>query len=102
MIRRPPRSPLFPYPTLFRSDTYNANPASLAEAVRFAHWLAQRRGRRLAGVVGSMLELGADRSEKHTSELHSQSKFVSRLLPEKKKSHVNQPRSLRIVFTIAM
>jgi len=39
-------------------DTYNANPASLAWAVKFAHWLAGRRRRPLAVVVGSMLELG--------------------------------------------
>src|SRR5207244_3920395 len=39
-------------------DTYNANPASLAWALKFAHWLAGRRRRPLAVVVGSMLELG--------------------------------------------
>jgi len=46
-------------------DTYNANPSSLRWAVRFAHWLAARRGRPLAVVVGSMLELGAESERLH-------------------------------------
>jgi len=48
-------------------DTYNANPASLAWAVRFAHWLAGRRGRPLAVVVGSMLELGDESGRLHAA-----------------------------------
>src|SRR5437762_2150694 len=48
-------------------DTYNANPASLAWAVRFAHWLAGRRGRPLAVVVGSMLELGQESGRLHAA-----------------------------------
>ncbi len=48
-------------------DTYNANPASLAWAVRFAHWLAGRRGRPLAVVVGSMLELGEESGRLHAA-----------------------------------
>jgi UDP-N-acetylmuramoyl-tripeptide--D-alanyl-D-alanine ligase len=48
-------------------DTYNANPASLHWAVRFAHWLAGRRGRPLAVVVGSMLELGAESGRLHAA-----------------------------------
>ena len=48
-------------------DTYNANPASLAWAVRFAHWLAGRRGRPLAVVVGSMLELGDESDRLHAA-----------------------------------
>jgi UDP-N-acetylmuramoyl-tripeptide--D-alanyl-D-alanine ligase len=48
-------------------DTYNANPGSLHWAVRFAHWLAGRRGRPLAVVVGSMLELGADSARLHAA-----------------------------------
>src|SRR5438105_14092318 len=46
-------------------DTYNANPGSLHWAVKFAHWLAQRRGRPLAVVVGSMLELGPESARLH-------------------------------------
>src|SRR5688572_31699927 len=79
MIRRPPRSTLFPYTTLFRSAV-----APPLEAV-----LAQRAGR--DGLVGSV-EAVADegvalaRSEEHTSELQSQSNLVCRLLLEKKKN----------------
>src|SRR2546430_13310676 len=81
MIRRPPRSTLFPYTTLFRS----------LEAA-----LAQEAGRPLARVA-----VAADhrdgrrpfeaRSEEHTSELQSQSNLVCRLLLEKKKKHLRQP-----------
>ncbi len=48
-------------------DTYNANPGSLRWAVRFAHWLARRRGRPLAVVVGSMLELGPESARLHAA-----------------------------------
>ena len=48
-------------------DTYNANPSSLRWAVRFAHWLAARRGRPLAVVVGTMLELGAESARLHAA-----------------------------------
>jgi len=48
-------------------DTYNANPASLRWAVKFAHWLAGRRGRPLAVVVGSMLELGRESGRLHAA-----------------------------------
>src|SRR3972149_2977123 len=65
MIRRPPRSTLFPYTTLFRSDL-----GSLP--VREDHGLLARRRR-------------GRRSEEHTSELQSQSNLVCRLLLEKKK-----------------
>ena len=48
-------------------DTYNANPGSVHWAARFAHWLAGRRGRPLAVVVGSMLELGAESARLHAA-----------------------------------
>lgn len=48
-------------------DTYNANPGSVRWAVRFAHWLADRRRRPLAVVVGSMLELGAESARLHAA-----------------------------------
>jgi UDP-N-acetylmuramoyl-tripeptide--D-alanyl-D-alanine ligase len=48
-------------------DTYNANPGSLAKAVEFADWLARHRGRPLAVVVGSMLELGAESDKLHAA-----------------------------------
>src|SRR2546430_9099990 len=73
MIRRPPRSTLFPYTTLFRS------PAPDRLARRLPHPDGQRfsqHPRRHAGT----------RSEEHTSELQSQSNLVCRLLLEKKKN----------------
>src|SRR2546430_17620877 len=72
MIRRPPRSTLFPYTTLFRSLN---RPKERHEQIRY-----QRRNQALRGEV--------PRSEEHTSELQSQSNLVCRLLLEKKKSPV--------------
>src|SRR3712207_7279564 len=91
MIRRPPRSTLFPYTTLFRSE-------------RFAAWADGRTGypivdagmRQLRGeawmhnrvrmIVASFLV----RSEEHTSELQSRQYLVCRLLLEKKKTHTQK------------
>src|SRR2546430_7621768 len=73
MIRRPPRSTLFPYTTLFRSA--HAAGAGTPRQRGARHRLAQRRSP----------QLPAARSEEHTSELQSQSKLVCRLLLEKKK-----------------
>src|SRR2546430_9186524 len=67
MIRRPPRSTLFPYTTLFRSRSHRAQPSC---------------GRRSAAPVVGVARV---RSEEHTSELQSQSNLVCRLLLEKKK-----------------
>src|SRR2546430_12811249 len=72
MIRRPPRSTLFPYTTLFRS----APEACGRDAGLRAE---ERRG------VEAVREAKAQRSEEHTSELQSQSNLVCRLLLEKKK-----------------
>src|SRR2546429_6912777 len=74
MIRRPPRSTLFPYTTLFRSG-----PALRAQRVRGYGPCAG------AGRQGSGLVLG--RSEEHTSELQSRLHLVCRLLLEKKKNN---------------
>src|SRR2546430_13664112 len=70
MIRRPPRSTLFPYTTLFRSH----RPALRTYPAQERRWLDR-------------LDAGgqADRSEEHTSELQSQSNIVCRLLLEKNK-----------------
>src|SRR3712207_9178085 len=81
MIRRPPRSTLFPYTTLFRSSAPPrrvASPASMAAPA--ASRCAPRRDRR-----GRAGEIGALRSEEHTSELQSRQYLVCRLLLEKKK-----------------
>src|SRR2546430_8891759 len=81
MIRRPPRSTLFPYTTLFRSQRVRV--LSLGRRLG-------RRNRRQAGEPASARlvarAVGRDvRSEEHTSELQSQSNLVCRLLLEKKK-----------------
>src|SRR2546427_7540270 len=81
MIRRPPRSTLFPYTTLFRSDVAAAHLQQLAKAP--ARGLVLARGHQHAG--GHVLAQGRVRSEEHTSELQSQSNLVCRLLLEKKK-----------------
>src|SRR2546427_2234371 len=84
MIRRPPRSTLFPYTTLFRSALVHhfLRGASLAEMSEAANqW-----GSWVASQVGAMPVPDAARSEEHTSELQSQSNLVCRLLLEKKKN----------------
>src|SRR5260221_4611636 len=89
MIRRPPRSTLFPYTTLFRSPREEQSRARGHPADRAAHDLG-----RLAAVcavdIAGRQEHHALRSEEHTSELQSHSDLVCRLLLEKKKhiSHV--------------
>src|SRR5256885_11942455 len=73
MIRRPPRSTLFPYTTLFRSSDYVANLLDVPDQETFAHQLAD------------ILRALETRSEEHTSELQSPCNLVCRLLLEKKK-----------------
>src|SRR2546427_6569806 len=81
MIRRPPRSTLFPYTTLFRSLGLVIEPGRRGEDDR-----AGLRGEReVAEMHERQRRLPGDRSEEHTSELQSQSNLVCRLLLEKKK-----------------
>src|SRR2546422_3872951 len=93
MIRRPPRSTLFPYTTLFRSH-HGDLPAASA-------WHGDRHlGRRLRACPGDRTDrrrrpdgedqLELDRSEEHTSELQSRLHLVCRLLLEKKKKKDNK------------
>src|SRR2546430_8455296 len=89
MIRRPPRSTLFPYTTLFRSAT---------DRLKRVVIVPGNDPQSAAHVVGLLLRNGievtrlrqATRSEEHTSELQSQSNLVCRLLLEKKKK-TSQP-----------
>src|SRR3712207_8987026 len=93
MIRRPPRSTLFPYTTLFRSNARST--ASTTSATRMTvpsavSWWSQRSKNVSAARMGSSsADMGADRidarSEEHTSELQSRQYLVCRLLLEKKK-----------------
>src|SRR3989442_2345482 len=80
MIRRPPRSTLFPYTTLFRSPAPAFDVAQRGSARRrFVQLHADRAGRQF-------LERLLNRSEEHTSELQSRPHLVCRLLLEKKTS----------------
>src|SRR5258706_10467879 len=99
MIRRPPRSTLFPYTTLFRSeDAPRPAPAIAAAAIgshdgahsEFLRRLAERESWPRTEVERLAAEL---RSEEHTSELQSLTNLVCRLLLEKKKK--NPPSRIR-------
>src|SRR2546427_9482615 len=86
MIRRPPRSTLFPYTTLFRSGAVaglrGAQDERIADrTAAHEHITLPARGLRLRRALCE-----APRSEEHTSELQSQSNLVCRLLLEKKKN----------------
>src|SRR2546430_9690073 len=86
MIRRPPRSTLFPYTTLFRSISEAAgypSPCFFSKSVQ-SH--EKKRVVIFASAEEKKHERTGDRSEEHTSELQSQSNLVCRLLLEKKKS----------------
>src|SRR2546427_2214642 len=89
MIRRPPRSTLFPYTTLFRS--VGAPPAHRTPPVPPSYVLRPHQPGDMGWVVHRHGELYAReyrwRSEEHTSELQSQSNLVCRLLLEKKKKN---------------
>src|SRR4051812_49977966 len=78
MIRRPPRSTLFPYTTLFRSASPFIAAGGAADPARRAAALSYLRGESWAAVA---------RSEEHTSELQSHVNLVCRLLLEKKKNN---------------
>src|SRR3712207_6921768 len=102
MIRRPPRSTLFPYTTLFRSPKvalgaryqyalvearHSVEPVQGSGGVQLAHDVGAERDHRpvAEGVVPGALERCDPRSEEHTSELQSRQYLVCRLLLEKKK-----------------
>src|SRR2546427_6433275 len=88
MIRRPPRSTLFPYTTLFRSRRIVAvqHPYPVGRGIAEEQLLVSVVGRdRRIAVEVIRRQVRHDRSEEHTSELQSQSNLVCRLLLEKKK-----------------
>src|SRR3712207_8533088 len=99
MIRRPPRSTLFPYTTLFRSISESGSSAGIGFAIPvdlvsrvvpqiIEHGRAPRPG---IGIAAADERITA-RSEEHTSELQSRQYLVCRLLLEKKKSDHTSPR----------
>src|SRR5438874_9352040 len=81
MIRRPPRSTLFPYTTLFRSGP------------------AARRQNRSGGPLAIARRTRRTRSEEHTSELQSRRDLVCRLLLEKKKKKYSPLTARKLLFT---
>src|SRR3712207_7659803 len=92
MIRRPPRSTLFPYTTLFRSLPRAPGARPGDEGERVGRQADERRGQHavellLVARVGQRGEPRAQRSEEHTSKLQSRQYLVCRLLLEKKKKN---------------
>src|SRR5258708_14525064 len=81
MIRRPPRSTLFPYTTLFRSPDFSRH-------LRSARAPSLRHQKRLSGTCQRTIGMHPARSEEHTSELQSPDHLVCRLLLEKKKYNI--------------
>src|SRR5256885_3103145 len=92
MIRRPPRSTLFPYTTLFRShaERYRLQCASIRRLAKAAAPVRQSSIRR----CWRYMARGRTRSEEHTSELQSPCNLVCRLLLEKKKKMSTRNRVL--------
>src|SRR2546422_6374864 len=94
MIRRPPRSTLFPYTTLFRSvrDTGPGIPPEEQKRIFDAFYRFSQSGEATEGtglglaITRRLVELQGGRSEEHTSELQSRLHLVCRLLLEKKKN----------------
>src|SRR2546429_5237403 len=96
MIRRPPRSTLFPYTTLFRSLEPGAGEPGFDAAALAA--VAGRTGPLVGPWPGKRIvpPFAGDRSEEHTSELQSRLHLVCRLLLEKKKRHYSRSDYVRI------
>src|SRR3712207_8689689 len=92
MIRRPPRSTLFPYTTLFRSATETGSVSSPATASCHCCWRSSYNDPQMRSVNTREFLAGvaiAQRSEEHTSELQSRQYLVCRLLLEKKNTSPN-------------
>src|SRR3989442_4944334 len=89
MIRRPPRSTLFPYTTLFRSHVgvREADEGDVGHALEHLDHMHQ---------AGALLARQVDRSEEHTSELQSRPHLVCRLLLEKKKRKNNKITTISV------
>src|SRR5258708_19267137 len=93
MIRRPPRSTLFPYTTLFRSvgEVHNRSAG---------WWLCPTPGSRCHRRPSAIFGRGRGRSEEHTSELKSPDHLVCRLLLEKKKNKSHEHIAVSVVSSI--
>src|SRR5260221_9704418 len=91
MIRRPPRSTLFPYTTLFRSWAAENTKSRLSKCMTAAPWESPLMA--LGTICDDSLP-GGRRSEEHTSELQSHSDLVCRLLLEKKKKKTKKKQDI--------
>src|SRR2546421_4289198 len=91
MIRRPPRSTLFPYTTLFRSLMAKYHVEDIRNIALVGHGAAGK-----TSLADTLLFQGkaVDRSEEHTSELQSRSDLVCRLLLEKKKKKIKKNKCI--------
>src|SRR2546429_1084335 len=88
MIRRPPRSTLFPYTTLFRSlGVIEVVAGARIDAAHGAHHLRPKENVADVDDAYQQIDIGNIRSEEHTSELQSRLHLVCRLLLEKKKKN---------------
>src|SRR2546429_4430427 len=96
MIRRPPRSTLFPYTTLFRS--LRSGQAWVRAPPFHRSWDSARDRKRESPCQSA----APRRSEEHTSELQSRLHLVCRLLLEKKKKHKPKQRSVDISITLQL
>src|SRR2546430_5067978 len=94
MIRRPPRSTLFPYTTLFRSQLLLHLTLDVHLAVRAEYVDQAGHANLVRDHLGRERHVVQDRSEEHTSELQSQSNLVCRLLLEKKKTTLSAASAL--------
>src|SRR2546430_11206585 len=95
MIRRPPRSTLFPYTTLFRSDRESSDSNHHTDNKN-----VPRPCRKRLPTFSCFRKLLPARSEEHTSELQSQSNLVCRLLLEKKKKNRSTEELISHINTI--
>src|SRR3712207_7239709 len=97
MIRRPPRSTLFPYTTLFRSTDHLLRSESWNHVYIIAEsgsWIADSDFKHI------IIERAKPRSEEHTSELQSRQYLVCRLLLEKKKKNITSFKITLLIFII--
>src|SRR3712207_7310993 len=100
MIRRPPRSTLFPYTTLFRSSILDR-----AEQKGTGRWTVQdalELGVPLTGITEAVFARSLSRSEEHTSELQSRQYLVCRLLLEKKHTLRFDSAGISISYSILL
>src|SRR2546422_8149204 len=89
MIRRPPRSTLFPYTTLFRSGNSKSTAAKSSSSKNPSRAFCTFASLIFGAVARMPFSMARLRSEEHTSELQSRLHFVCRLLLEKKKRNVD-------------